>query len=69
VRQGDHLSSYLFYLGCIWVEQMISNGIWAEHLAGLGPTSNSLTKTVNLQYANGTLIFLKSNEHMVKKIK
>jgi Reverse transcriptase (RNA-dependent DNA polymerase) len=69
VRQGDHLSPYLFILVADGLNKMIHKSIRAGHLKGLGPSDNSHEKIVNLQYADDTLIFLKANAKMVENLK
>jgi Reverse transcriptase (RNA-dependent DNA polymerase) len=69
VRQRDHLSPYLFILATDDLNKMIQRGIRAGHLAGLGPSSTSFGKLIQLQYADDTLIFLQTNAKMVENLK
>jgi Reverse transcriptase (RNA-dependent DNA polymerase) len=68
VRQGDPLSPYLFLLVAEGLNKILSMGISLGHFEGLGPSILTGHKILNLQYADDTLLFLKTNYLMIERV-
>jgi Reverse transcriptase (RNA-dependent DNA polymerase) len=68
VRQGDHISPYVFLLAVEGLHKILSLDISKGHFEGLGPVLSSQHKIMHLQYADDTLLFLKANPHMMEDL-
>lgn len=66
LRQGDPLSPLLFDLVADTLNKILQKAQSANLLTGLG---NSSRKTLNLHFADDTLIFLEANPWMVENLK
>jgi Reverse transcriptase (RNA-dependent DNA polymerase) len=69
VRQGDHISPYVFLLAVEELHKILSLGISKGHFEGLGPVLSSQCRIMHLQYADDTLLFLKADPHKVERLK
>jgi Reverse transcriptase (RNA-dependent DNA polymerase) len=69
VCQGDPLSLYLFLLVADDLTKILSNGVKLGHFERLGPPIINHQKNLHLQYADDTLLFIKSDYLMVERVK
>jgi Reverse transcriptase (RNA-dependent DNA polymerase) len=69
LKQGYHLSPYLFILAANRLNKILFRGIQHNHFSDLGLIFSNGQQVLNLQYADDTLLFLKVDSRMLEKIK